>query len=430
MSTWRRYSLECLAALAVASSLLGTPARADETRLLPQTKIKLTVVQWIPTKGEYEDWQAIGGEFTVSQSGTLQLPVIGSLAVGTLDSTALAAEIATRLQTRMGLVDKPDTTVEILEYPPVYVAGDVVKPGEYRFRTGITVLQALALSGGPLRATSGRSADEIRLVSEIKATDNQILRSKVKMVRLRAEMAGAAQPDFRSIQAGAADSKSVNDIVAQERIIFSARANEIARQSKSLMELRDLLGAEIDALQEKIKAIEVGIKNAQQELASVTVLVEKGLAVASRKSDLERLLASLQADRLDQVTAIMRARQNITQATRDLEGLQDKHQTEVASELQQEQAGLDQLQLREKTSQKLLVDLVSSGIGGTDDADMHLTVIRSGSGGEKEVAAAESTALLPGDVLKVRLDRPVFAGVETSEPTPAAGSGAPQDVSQ
>ncbi len=404
MSTWRRYSLECLAALAVASSLLGTPARADETRLLPQTKIKLTVVQWIPTKGEYEDWQAIGGEFTVSQSGTLQLPVIGSLAVGTLDSTALAAEIATRLQTRMGLVDKPDTTVEILEYPPVYVAGDVVKPGEYRFRTGITVLQALALSGGPLRATSGRSADEIRLVSEIKATDNQILRSKVKMVRL--------------------------DIVAQERIIFSARANEIARQSKSLMELRDLLGAEIDALQEKIKAIEVGIKNAQQELASVTVLVEKGLAVASRKSDLERLLASLQADRLDQVTAIMRARQNITQATRDLEGLQDKHQTEVASELQQEQAGLDQLQLREKTSQKLLVDLVSSGIGGTDDADMHLTVIRSGSGGEKEVAAAESTALLPGDVLKVRLDRPVFAGVETSEPTPAAGSGAPQDVSQ
>ncbi|MGB3834555.1 MAG: SLBB domain-containing protein [Mesorhizobium sp.] len=416
-----RFSSSVCLAAGLAAMLLASPAHADEARLLPQTRIKLSVLQWDPAKGEYEDWQALGGEFVVSQAGTVQLPVLGAVPVGKLDGAGLAAEVAGRLQARLGLIARPDTTVEIVDYPPIYVVGDVTKPGEYRFRAGITVLQALAVSGGPLRALGASSSDQIRLAGELKEAGNLILRSRVRIARLQAELDGAAEPDFRAAQAGDGVPKAVADIVARERVIFSARSNELSRQSRALADLRDLLNAEINVLQEKIKAADMAIQNAQKELNSVTVLVDKGIAVASRKSDLERLLASLQVDRLDQVTAIMRARQNITQATRDLDGLQDRQRTEVAAELQQEQAALEQALLKQSTTQKLLLDLLSSAAPSAD-ADMLFSVVRSEAGKENVFAATEATALEPGDVVKVELDRPAGAMPQTTAAAPTEAS--------
>ena len=428
MNLLPRFSSSVCLAAGLAAMLLASPARADDARLLPQTRIKLSVLQWDPAKGEYEDWQALGGEFVVSQAGTVQLPVLGAVPVGKLDGAGLAAEVAGRLQARLGLIARPDTTVEIVDYPPIYVVGDVAKPGEYRFRAGITVLQALAVSGGPLRALGASSSDQIRLAGELKDAGNLILRSRVRIARLQAELDGAAEPDFRTVQAGDGVPKAVADIVARERVIFSARSNELSRQSKALADLRDLLNAEINVLQEKIKAADMAIQNAQKELNSVTVLVDKGIAVASRKSDLERLLASLQVDRLDQVTAIMRARQNITQATRDLDGLQDRQRTEVAAELQQEQAALEQALLKQSTTQKLLLDLLSSA-APSGDADMRFSVVRYEDGKENVFAATEATALESGDVVKVELDRPASAMPQTTAAT-GETAAAPTEASQ
>ena len=428
MNLLPRFSSSVCLAAGLAAMLLASPAHADEARLLPQTRIKLSVLQWDPAKGEYEDWQALGGEFVVSQAGTVQLPVLGAVPVGKLDGAGLAAEVAGRLQARLGLIARPDTTVEIVDYPPIYVVGDVAKPGEYRFRAGITVLQALAVSGGPLRALGASSSDQIRLAGELKDAGNLILRSRVRIARLQAELDGAAEPDFRTVQAGDGVPKAVADIVARGRVIFSARSNELSRQSKALADLRDLLNAEINVLQEKIKAADMAIQNAQKELNSVTVLVDKGIAVASRKSDLERLLASLQVDRLDQVTAIMRARQNITQATRDLDGLQDRQRTEVAAELQQEQAALEQALLKQSTTQKLLLDLLSSA-APSGDADMRFSVVRYEDGKENVFAATEATALESGDVVKVELDRPASAMPQTTAAT-GETAAAPTEASQ
>ena len=101
-------------------------------------------------------------------------------------------------------------------------------------------------------------------------------------------------------------------------------------------------------MKKKTKLLDGLIATAERELAAVSTLVDKGIAVASRKSDLESTLAGYRTDRLDQVTAIMRARQAITEATRNLDGLYDKRQTEVASELQEERSNFDQLSVKQK----------------------------------------------------------------------------------
>jgi len=393
-----------LGAATVAMAAGGWSGSAWSAGLAPQTKIRLTVVQWMPAKGEYEQWGALGGEFVVTQAGTVVLPVIGAVPVANLDGAGLAAEVAKRLQARIGLVNKPDTTVEILQYPPIYVVGDVTTPGEYRFHDGLTVLQALALSGGAFRSEADKSSqDQIKLVGELRGVETNIVRSMARIARLEAETRQDKEITFPAVPQSGMDGQVVREIFAQERIIFATRANEIDRQAKSLAELRDLLTAEIDVLQEKIKTAEESITSAQNELSGVKVLVEKGIAVTSRQTDLERALAGFRTDRLDQVTAVMRARQAITEATRNLDGLRDKQRTEIAGELQQERANLEQLTLKRETAQKVLLEILASSPRAADAEERPLVyaITRNTEGRVEEISARETTALAPGDVVKV-----------------------------
>lgn len=402
ISKFLRCAILGAATIAVATG--GWSGSAWSAGLAPQTKIRLTVVQWMPAKGQYEQWGALGGEFVVTQAGTVVLPVIGAVPVANLDGAGLADEVAKRLQARIGLVNKPDTTVEILQYPPIYVVGDVTTPGEYRFHDGLTVLQALALSGGAFRSEADKSSqDQIKLVGELRGVETNIVRSMARIARLEAETRQDKEITFPAVPQSGMDGQIVREIFAQERIIFATRANEIDRQAKSLAELRDLLTAEIDVLQEKIKTAEESITSAQNELSGVKVLVEKGIAVTSRQTDLERALAGFRTDRLDQVTAVMRARQAITEATRNLDGLRDKQRTEIAGELQQERANLEQLTLKRETAQKVLLEILASSPRAAEAGERPLVyaITRNTEGRVEEITARETTALAPGDVVKV-----------------------------
>ncbi|MBZ9993074.1 polysaccharide biosynthesis/export family protein [Mesorhizobium sp. BH1-1-4] len=419
--------LMCLAALITC----GFPALAQAAgaNLVPQTKLRVTVVQWVPVKGEFEQWSALGGDFVVSETGTLVLPVIGAVSLGEMDSTALAGEIAKRLQTQMGLVKRPDTTVEIIDYPPVYVVGAVTTPGEYKYRVGMTVLQALALSGGEARSNaSDASKLEIQLVGDAQVFDAQILLSKARIARLQAEMSGESEIRFPTPVAGGLDTAAANEIFGQESIIFSARADELDRQTKSLTELCALLDSEIGSLNEKIKMSDASIKSAEIDLANVTMLVEKGIAIASRKSELERVVSSYKADRLDQVTAVMRAQQAKAAATRERNGLRDKFHTETAIELQTEQANLMQLAVKDQVAQQLLVNTLASASknrsNGTDQP-LNFTILRKVNGEVSEIPAVDSTTLVPGDVIKVAFPAsPVSETVGAMTLPPASGKTA------
>jgi polysaccharide export outer membrane protein len=116
------------------------------------------------------------------------------------------------------------------------------------------------------------------------------------------------------------------------------------------------------------------------------------------------MLRSYYAGRLDLATAVMRARQGIAEASRNLEGLYDRQRTDVASELQVEQANLDQLKLKRDTTQKQLLDALSKS-DETDTshaaAPLVFTVNRRVNGNIEELTVSENTVLQPGDVVRV-----------------------------
>ncbi|WP_246779172.1 polysaccharide biosynthesis/export family protein [Rhizobium sp. RHZ01] len=394
-----------IAAATIAASTFLSASEASCTPLLPNTKIRLTLVQWMPTKSSYEQWPTVGGEYTVSEEGMISLPLLGDVSVRDKDEGTLASAIARQLKEKIGLVDEPAATIQILSYPPIYVIGDVAKPGEYEFHTGITALQALAMSGGQLRSLDSlqNSQGITKLVGEIREINDSIIRSSAKIERLEAEMAGE-----RTIQPKEDRPKTdafSNAIYKQEEVIFSARANELARQSKSLTDLRDLLSEEIDVLQEKIKSTDLTINSIQQQLESTINLIERGALNATRQADVERTMRDYRINRLDLTVAITKARQGISEATRDLEGLYDRRQTEVATELQSERATLTQLRLKRDTLQTLLIDspAITDAMHQDKEPKLQFVLVRRapGTNNTTEIASSEMTALLPGDVLKV-----------------------------
>jgi polysaccharide export outer membrane protein len=349
----------------------------------------------------------LSGELVVDANGTVTVPVIGKVDVLAMAPEALAADIAKRLKDKLGLVTIPDATIEILAYPPIYVVGAVTTPGEYGFKPGLTVLQALALAGGNFRSVDADvSNDRLKLVGELKGLSDDMYRTTARIARLQAEFSHAPTITFPKELTSAPEDSIAKEIMEQERIIFEARANALTRQATSLSELSKLIGSEIDVLKTKAEDLDKSIEMAQTELEGVRGLVEKGVATVSRRSDLERNVFSLRSDRLDQLTASMRARQNQNEADRSLSGLDDQMRTEVAKELQSEQAALERMRLQQATSQRLLETLdrnalLNSAGSEADEPMLLYSIVRQENGEVREIDATETTVLMPDDVVKV-----------------------------
>ena len=403
-----------LAAFAAATGLPG-PAAASE--LWPQTKLRLTVIHWMPMSGSYERWDAFSGEFVVSEVGAIPLPVIGSVSTAGKSNDQLAGEIAAALKGKLGLVTAPETSIEVIAYPSIYVVGAVSAPGAFNYQPGMNVLQAFALGGGIKVEQNGTSADRLRLVAELRSLEDEMLRGRARIARLSAEIGGSAEIVFPREVTDSPDADRAGAAMNEEQTILEARAREQERQAKSLGELIGLLDLEIETLTTRMSDIEKAIASAEKELAGVESLVAKGLATMSRQSDLERRVADLRFDRLTQTTAILRAQQARSQADRETAQLEDARVTELALDLQEERSKLDQLLLRQVTAQRLMLDMdVAPASVGDQMVQPGYTIVRQSAQGAEELPADETTPLLPGDVLKVVRAVP---GASSTHPTAA-----------
>jgi polysaccharide biosynthesis/export protein len=85
--------------------------------------------------------------FRVNDSGNLALPLLGSVHAAGLTTGELGTRIARELQ-RKSFVRDASVSVEVAEYRPVFVLGEVNKPGQYPYLPGMTALTAVAVAGG------------------------------------------------------------------------------------------------------------------------------------------------------------------------------------------------------------------------------------------------------------------------------------------
>ncbi len=91
----------------------------------------------------------LSGKYYVDPSGTINMPLLGRVPVAGETAETIERKLAFRLS-RGYLVD-PDVRVFVAEFRPIYISGEVSRPGEYPFTPGMSVQQAIVLAGGQTR---------------------------------------------------------------------------------------------------------------------------------------------------------------------------------------------------------------------------------------------------------------------------------------
>jgi len=92
------------------------------------------------------DEPTLSGEFAVNADGGISFPLIGNVPALGRHSAQVADEITHRLAA--GYLKSPKVSIEVVTFRPVYVLGEVNKPGEYPYAPGMTALTAVATAQG------------------------------------------------------------------------------------------------------------------------------------------------------------------------------------------------------------------------------------------------------------------------------------------
>ena len=89
----------------------------------------------------------LSGEFTVDGTGFIALPLSGPVKAG--DATARELEKAVAdILTRGAFLVNPSVAVQVIQYRPYYILGEVAQPGSYPYTTSLTVRNAVAAARG------------------------------------------------------------------------------------------------------------------------------------------------------------------------------------------------------------------------------------------------------------------------------------------
>lgn len=127
----------CVSTPPLAGSSAGKISLEDSYKLAPGDKFRLTV---------YNEAALSGQEFLINGGGEASLPLVGPVPVA--GKTTREAEQLITGRYAAGYLNNPRVNVQITEFRPFYILGEVNKPGEYAFATGMTVLKAVARAEG------------------------------------------------------------------------------------------------------------------------------------------------------------------------------------------------------------------------------------------------------------------------------------------
>jgi len=354
----------------------------------------------------------------VELNGDVVLPLIGRVPAAGMTVVGFENKLRDLMRSQVFRRRTPDgrefpvvlsieeISVSIAEYRPIYVNGDVAKPGEHRFRPGVTVRQALALAGGydvmRFRAKDPflESAD---LQSEYGSLWTDFAKEQIHVLRLQSELASEDKLDLGAV----IETPVAPSVLSQiERIAVA----QLSARNANHKNQRDHL---LDAIRQEEQRIGhlTGQRDKEQEVADVDAAeylrtkqtVQRGIAPNTRLLEARRIFLSSGAQVLQTNAMIAQIERERQQLGLQLTGLEDRRKVELLAELEAAQVKLAMLRLRlQSVGEKLVYTGVVRtqlvrGKGGAPD----LMVFRKHEDGDRSFVADEETELLPGDVIEV-----------------------------
>jgi HlyD family secretion protein len=172
--------------------------------------------------------------------------------------------------------------------------------------------------------------------------------------RLEAERDGLDAIQFPPELSARQSDPKVATVVGGQQKIFDTRRQSLRAQLGILSQRVEQLGSEIAGHKAQLVSANEQIQLTQEEIATVTDLLNRGLERKPRLLALQRQQSYLEGSRGEQLGAIAKAQQEIGEAKLQSADLLDKRSSEIALELRDTQSRL--LEIRQKLGAAVDVD--------------------------------------------------------------------------
>ncbi|WP_287119981.1 polysaccharide biosynthesis/export family protein [Mesorhizobium sp.] len=363
----------------------------------------------------------------IDQSGVIVLPVLGPLkalgktiedvrkeVIEVLKPKSLPQRSADGTETWTGFY--PDQIiVDVEEYRPVYIDGDIASPGIQPFRPGMTVRQAVAAGGG-YQLGRGELENPEMIAADLGGRLH-ILRikyqeSEIKAARIEAQLSGARAIEVPDAERDPSLEPRRDEALQQEGKHLEAVYADQEKERASIKLATTKAAERMGYLKEQQKADQAGAAADAAELDRLKKLFEKGLIQITSVNDAQRAVLLSATRALQTYAEIARLERDQGDLQRSLDELIDQGRIDLLANLQTERAAMTQMraEMDSLTKQIAYVMQMRSDLVGEGDR-ITIGVTRSTDGQAATTEATEDTLLAPGDTITITLEAPPGAAV-------------------
>lgn len=359
----------------------------------------------------------LSGQFPVSGDGTIGYPILGNIAVADRTVGEISEEIG---KTLMEHIANLSVAVAVKEYAPVFIMGEVQKPGKYEFRPGMITLELFALSGGLREATTQTDVSGVQLIAaqqEYEDMSLQILSQDIRRVRLEAELGNRAFEYQPSDGAPTRDPVLVRKMVDAERGIYQQRLSVMESQRRNLEEQRANYIDEIEMLEKSTVLRNEQFSLTQMDVNASQGLVTRGAIPEASLRERKKDLLAMNQQLLEAGSFLARAKQNKNEMDRQIDELVSRRQNDAAGELRD--VNLDMIRLRNRMmfSVQTMAEIGAAARRVTtlnQTITTEFVLVRPSNGNYVEQVIDEHTVLKSGDLVRVRLRQAALQGTRIS----------------
>ena len=366
----------------------------------------------------------LSGDYLVDQDGTIALPRLGSVVVEGRAALEVQAELAAAFARVTGRA--ADVNITVTERAPVYVVGPVRTAGAYKYVPGMMVLHALSLAGG-LDHTPIATAELIEGMREMERLgklNDQMKRLLARNARLEAERDGFVAVRTPAQLVALAGDRGAEALLDGERSLLEIDQTRREQLRQEQVAAIDTARSELAAVKGKLAQLELQRQIRSEYLGDLQKLRANGVSTRNGVINLRSELADIEVRRHDQLAVLAQVEGRIAQAERNLVRVTSDGAANLIRSMSSTEKELSEVRLSLSTSESLASSFERTmtravrGGGGL----ARYEIVRKGKDGPVFVLADETTALQPGDVLKIVLQQPVVSGPAPAEPTRARGA--------
>jgi polysaccharide export outer membrane protein len=130
----------------IACLVVVSPFSAPEAGEINASRYQLGSGDKLRINFRGEHYSDLSGDYEIVGDGIAALPLVGNIYLGGKTVSEAAKTIMSAY--KPSYIKDPEINVQVLNYRPFYIWGQVDEPGKYPHINGMTVLEAVVIAGG------------------------------------------------------------------------------------------------------------------------------------------------------------------------------------------------------------------------------------------------------------------------------------------